>query len=54
MKIRDDAQLVVDFLIMPTLEEKNGVKIKNENGIFQNKIACRKCLCKISKGKLEM
>ena len=52
-QIKDDAQLVVDYLIMPTIEENNGVKVK-KNGILQNKIACRECVGKIASGKLKM
>lgn len=53
-EISDIAVLAVDFLIMPTLEQENGVRVKNEMGIFRNKIACRECVGRIAKEEIEM
>lgn len=54
-KIRDDARLGLDLLIMPVLQrDKKGKIKKSKSGILMNKIACRECIGRIWNEEIEM
>lgn len=54
-KIRKDANIGTDFLIMSMLEkDMYGKPVKSKTGLYRNKVACRKCIGRIIRKEMEM